>query len=99
MPSTHNHSSGMPAVSSAGCATLPNAGETDPLAVLAAESEAAVARLLASIDWAAHDAAMAEMAAQSDAALHHLALLEQQEAEHAAGVGPAVHDGTGDSTT
>jgi hypothetical protein len=54
---------------------------------------------VASIDWDAHDAAVAELAAQSDAALHHLALLEQQEAEHAAGTVPAVHDGTGDSTT
>lgn len=99
MPSTNNHSSGTPAVSSAGCLTLQNAGETDPLAVLAAESEAAVDRLVASIDWDAHDAAVAELAAQSDAALHHLALLEQQEAEQAAGAVLAVHDGTGDTTT
>jgi hypothetical protein len=42
---------------------------------------------------------MAELAAQSDAALHHLALLEQQEAEQAVGIVPAVLDGTGDSTT
>jgi len=99
LPSTHNHSSGTPAVSSAGCLTLPNAEKNDPLAALAAESEAAVTRLAASIDWAAHDAAMAELAAQSDAALHHLALLEQQEAEQAVGIVPAVLDGTGDSTT
>lgn len=98
MPSTHNHSSGTPAVSSAGYPALRNAGETDPLTALAAESEAAVDRLVASIDWDAHDAAVAELAAQSDAALHHLALLEQ-EAEHAAGVVSAVHDGTGDITT
>jgi hypothetical protein len=99
LPSTHNHSSGTPTVSSAGYPDLRNAGKTDLLAALAAESEAAVDRLVASIDWDAHDAAVAELAAQSDAALHHLALLEQQEAEHAAGTVPAVHDGTGDSTT
>jgi 50S ribosomal subunit-associated GTPase HflX len=98
MPSTHNHSSGTPTVSSAGYPDLRNAGKTDLLAALAAESEAAVDRLVASIDWDAHDAAVAELAAQSDAALHHLALLEQ-EAEHAAGVVSAVHDGTGDITT
>ena len=99
MPSTHNHSSGTPTFSSAGYPDLRNAGKTDLLAALAAESEAAVDRLVASIDWDAHDAAVAELAAQSDAALHHLALLEQQEAEHAVGVGSAVHDGTGDITT
>ena len=99
MPSTHNHSSGTPTFSSAGYPDLRNAGKTDLLAALAAESEAAVDRLVASIDWDDPDAAVAELAAQSDAALHHLALLEQQEAEHAAGVVSAVHDGTGDITT
>lgn len=159
MPSTNNHSSGTPTFSSAGYPDLRNAGETDPLAALNAdwqaatdrfvasidkdahaaaaaadydewivreqksidlhflsridqclhrqrllaalkvESEAAADRLVASIDWDAHDAAMDELAAQNDAALHHLALLEQQEAEQSAGVVPAVHDGTGDTTT
>jgi hypothetical protein len=69
------------------------------LSALIAESDAAVDRLVASIDWDAHDAAMAELAAQSDAAAHHYALLMQQEAEHAAGIVPAATGGPGDRTT
>ena len=73
-------------MSSAGYSPLRNAGENDPLTALAAESEAAVDRLVASIDWVAHDAAVAALAAQSDAALHHLALLcDAERALHAAG--------------
>lgn len=67
------------------------------LSALIAESESAVDRLLASIDWDAHDAAMADLAAQSDAALHHYALLMQQDAEHPAGTMPAGDPG--DRTT
>jgi hypothetical protein len=99
MPSINNHSSGTPTFSSAGYSDLQNAGGNALLAALAAESEAAVDRLVASIDWDAHDASMAELAAQSDAALHHLALLEQQVDAQTAGSVPAVHDGTGNTTT
>ena len=99
MPSTRNNSSGTPAVSSPGFPPQENAGRNAYLPALVAESEAAVDRLLANTDWAAHDAALSELAAQSDAAMHHYALLHQQEAEHAAGVVPAVHQGSGGTTT
>jgi len=69
------------------------------LAALKVESEEATDRLLASIDWRAHDEAMAALAAQSDADLHHLALLERELDEQTDGGVPADHDGTGDATT
>ncbi len=97
MPSTRHHSPGPSDFSSAGFQAPENAGKADCLAALRAESEAAVDRLLASIDWDAHDAALAELAADHFAAMHHLALLEQQEAEHTAGSGPADAEGSGDS--
>lgn len=95
MPSTRDDSSGTPALSSPGSMPPVFAG----LADLIASSDAAADRWLASIDWPAHDAALADLAAQSDAAAHHYALLMQQEAEHAAGAGPAATGGPGDRTT
>lgn len=95
MPSTRDDSSGTPAVSSPGYLPLVSPG----LSALIAESDAAVDRWLASMDWDAHDATLADLAAQADAAAHHYALLMQQEAEHAAGTVPAATEGPGDSTT
>jgi hypothetical protein len=99
MPSTGHHSPGPSDFSSAGFQAPENTGNADCLAALRAESEAAADRLVASIDWDAHDAALAELAADHLAAMHFLALHEKQEAEHTAGTGPVVEGGSGDITT
>lgn len=61
MPSKNDNSPGTD------CAASPrsSAGENAGLEALIAESEAAVARLLATTDWAAHDAAVAALADES----------------------------------
>lgn len=69
MPSTHDHSAGAPATARRRSAPPGNTGNDDALTVLAAESEAAVARLVASIDWPRHEALLAELADQSDRAV------------------------------
>jgi hypothetical protein len=99
MPSTHDHSSGPTTLSTPRSTAPDSPGNIDPLTALAVESERAAARLVASVDWDAHDAAMAELAAASDAAMHHLMLLHQQDDAHTASSGPAVTHGTGDTTT
>ena len=94
MPSRDDDSPGSATLSSPGYPAL----VSPDISALIAESESAVDRLLASIDWDAHDAAMADLAAQSDAAAHHYALLVQQDVEHAAGTVPAATGEPGDRT-
>ena len=78
MPSVHDDSPGSTTDSSPRRPTPETPGENDPLATLAAASQQAADRLVASIDWDAHDAAMSSLAAEH-AALHHLYLLHQQD--------------------
>jgi len=96
MPSTYDHSAGLPTLSSPRSTPLKNSGQDDLLHALAAQSAAAADYLLASTDWAAHDALVSQLAAQSDRAAR--LLIGHIDHDHlAAGtVSVARHDDAGD---
>lgn len=92
MPSKRIYSGGAASISTPRSTPLENSG----LEALIAASDAAIDRLLASIDWDAHDAALAELAAQADRAAQ---LLAESQNDHALGTVPAASPWNGEPPT